>query len=70
MSITSITGSAILGVGLNEGLFTPEQVLETAYVDEDYQAQQWGEDAEAQRMRAFKRQDFDAAVTVLSLIGS
>jgi len=69
MSITSITGSAILGVGLNEGLFTPEQVLETAYVDEDYQAQQWGEDAEATRMRAFKRQDFDAAVTVLNLVG-
>lgn len=68
MSITSITGSAVLAIGLKEGLFTPAQVLETAYVDEDYQAQHWGEDAEATRMRAFKRQDFDAAVTVLGLV--
>lgn len=70
MSITSITGSAVLAIGLKEGLFTPAQVLETAYVDEDYQAQHWGEDAEATRMRAFKRQDFDAAVTVLGLVAA
>ncbi|MGJ8529307.1 ATP12 family chaperone protein [Maritalea sp.] len=70
MSVTSITGSAILAIGMTEGLFTPEQVLTTAYVDEDYQAKQWGEDGEAIRMRAFKRQDFDAANTVLELLSA
>jgi chaperone required for assembly of F1-ATPase len=69
MLITSVTGSAVLAVGLSEGLFTPEQVLTDAYVDEDYQSKQWGEDGEAIRMRAFKKQDFDAAVKVLELVG-
>jgi len=69
MSVTSITGSAILGVGLAEGLFKPAEVLKAAYVDEDYQASHWGEDAEAARMRSFKRQDFDASVTVLEMVG-
>ncbi|MCZ4272881.1 ATP12 family chaperone protein [Maritalea porphyrae] len=68
MLITSITGSAILSVGLAEGLFSASEVLKIAYVDEDYQASHWGEDAEAMRMRAFKRQDFDAAVKVLELV--
>jgi len=68
MSITSVTGSAILSVGLTQGLFSAKDVLKAAYVDEDYQASQWGEDAEAIRMRAFKKQDFDAAVTVLELV--
>jgi len=68
MSITSITGSAILAIGLCEGLFSADQVLTTAYVDEDFQARQWGEDAEAIRMRAFKREDFDTAVKVLELL--
>ncbi len=68
MSITSITGSAVLAIGMTEGLFTSEQVLTAAYVDEDYQAEQWGVDGEAIRMRAFKKEDFDAAHTVLELL--
>lgn len=65
MAITGITGSALLAIGLREGHFKPEQVWAAAFVDEDYQASQWGEDDQAMAMRAFKRQDFDAAMQLL-----
>ena len=69
MSLTSITGSGVLSVGLAEGLWDAEKVWELAYLDENYQAQQWGDDAEALRVRAFKRTEFDAALTVLNSVG-
>lgn len=68
MSITAITGSALLAIGLREGHFETEQVWAAAYVDEDYQASQWGEDDQAMAMRAFKRQDYDAAVRLFELL--
>ncbi|WP_027835136.1 ATP12 family chaperone protein [Maritalea myrionectae] len=68
MSITSITGSALLAIGLREGHFDAEQVWTAAYVDEDYQASQWGEDDQAMAARAYKRKDFDAAVQLFDLL--
>ncbi|MCF4098650.1 ATP12 family chaperone protein [Maritalea mediterranea] len=68
MSITSITGSALLAIGLREGHFESEQVWTAAYVDENYQASQWGEDEQAMAARAFKRQDYDAAVRLFELL--
>jgi chaperone required for assembly of F1-ATPase len=68
MSITAITGSALLAIGLREGHFDAEQVWLAAYVDEDYQASQWGEDDQAMAARAYKRKDFDAAVQLFDLL--
>lgn len=68
MSITSITGSALLSIGLREGHFDAEQVWAAAYVDEDYQASQWGEDDQAMLARAYKRKDFDVAVKLFDLL--
>jgi chaperone required for assembly of F1-ATPase len=38
-------------------------------VDEDWQMSQWGRDELALERRAYRRTEFDAAVTVLRLAG-
>jgi chaperone required for assembly of F1-ATPase len=68
MSITAITGSALLAIGLREGHFDAEQVWAAAYVDEDYQASQWGEDDQAMAARDYKRKDFNAAVRLFDIL--
>ena len=65
VSITGLTGSGLLAIGLWNRLFSPDQVWTAAHVDEDYQISQWGEDAEAAERRARRRVEFDTAVAVL-----
>jgi chaperone required for assembly of F1-ATPase len=66
VSITGLTGSGLLAIGLWHRLFTPDHVWVAAHVDEDYQIRQWGEDEEAGIRRAWRRKEFDAAVNVLA----
>lgn len=68
VSITAITGSGILAIGLRQGLLTPEAVWEAAHLDEDFQARLWGVDPEAAARRAKRRVEFDAAVRLLELL--
>jgi chaperone required for assembly of F1-ATPase len=63
--ITTITGSALLAVGLKEGVRTPEQIWAAAHVDEDWNAEKWGADEEVIERRAVRLRDFEAAVRVL-----
>lgn len=67
VSATGLTGSALLAIGLRDGLFTPDEVWRAANLDEDYQWRVWGEDAEAAARRAKRRAEFDAAETVMRL---
>ncbi|NBN63713.1 ATPase [Microvirga tunisiensis] len=64
-TVTTITGSAVLALLLARGVSTPDQIWAAAHVDEDWNAELWGEDAEASRIRAYKRQEFDAATLIL-----
>jgi chaperone required for assembly of F1-ATPase len=66
-SLTTITGSALLALALNAGAIEPEAAWTAAHVDEDWQMSSWGRDEEALVRRAFRRADFDAAVSVLAL---
>ncbi|MDR3474579.1 MAG: ATP12 family protein [Devosia sp.] len=68
VSITSLTGSGLLAIGLRHGLFTPDEVWAAAHVDEDYNTRLWGEMEEAAARRRKRRQEFDAAVKVLELV--
>lgn len=70
VSLTGLTGSGILAIGLWHKLFTPDQVWSAAHVDEDYQISQWGEDEEASERRAKRRVEFDTAVAVLEALRS
>jgi chaperone required for assembly of F1-ATPase len=67
VSITGLTGSGLLAIGLRQGLFDPEEVWAAAHVDEDHNIRLWGEVEEATRRREKRRAEFDAAVKVLEL---
>ena len=65
VSITGLTGSGLLAIGLLHKLFTPDQVWAAAHVDEDHQIRAWGQDEEAAERRAKRRLEFDTAVNVM-----
>lgn len=62
---TSLTGSALLALALKEGRLEADAVWAAAHVEEDFNIERWGEDAEATQIRAYKRTEFAAAALVL-----
>jgi chaperone required for assembly of F1-ATPase len=68
--ITTLTGSALLGLALVEGARDADQVWAAAHVDEDWNIDQWGVDEEAAGRRAARHRDFRAAVAVLEAVRS
>jgi chaperone required for assembly of F1-ATPase len=68
--MTGLTGSALLALAVALGRLTPEEAWKAAYVDEDWQIAQWGEDKEAASRRTARRRDFEAAARALALLNS
>ena len=68
VSLTHISGSALLALALGRGRLSPDEAWAAAHVDEDWNIQRWGEDAEAMRRRAARRLEFDAAARMLKLL--
>ncbi len=66
-TVTTLTGSAVLALALDAGRLDADAVWAAAHVDEDWQIDLWGADAEASARRAFRRAEFDAAALVLSV---
>ena len=64
--LTPLLGSALLAVGLWKGLITLDQAIQAATLDEVFQAEQWGEDAEENAARAAKCEDLRVAVAFLA----
>lgn len=64
-TITTLTGSALLALALHDRHLTPDEAWNAAHIDEDWEIELWGEDAEAVARRAFRRSEFDAAVRLL-----
>ena len=67
--IVTISGSLIAALALIEGGASAEAVWTAALVDEDFQADRWGRDPLAEAAAAVRRQDFDAGVRLLGLLG-
>jgi len=65
--VVTITGSLVLGLALIERAMGADEVWAAANVDEDWQAEQWGEDALAVQAKAVRRAEFDAAARFLHL---
>lgn len=63
--VTTLTGSALLAIAVEAGWIGPDECWAAAHVDEDWNAAQWGEDAEAMARRAARRRDFDASVALV-----
>jgi chaperone required for assembly of F1-ATPase len=63
--ITTLTGSALLALALDQSALKPEAAWAAAHVDEDWQMSQWGRDELTLERRAYRYAEFAAAVTVL-----
>lgn len=67
--MTSLTGSALLALAVAYGFLAPEEAWAAAHIDEDFQNEQWGVDAEAMARRRARWREMQAAATVLAMTG-
>jgi chaperone required for assembly of F1-ATPase len=63
--VTTLTGSALLALALMRGVLDQDQVWAAAHVDEDWNIDKWGVDAEVAARRAARLVDFQAAAGIL-----
>lgn len=66
-TITTLTGSAILALAHAAGRISVTDCWTAAHIDEDFQIEQWGEDAEAKARRAARLAEMYAASKFLTL---
>jgi chaperone required for assembly of F1-ATPase len=66
--LVTIGGSLIAGLAVLEKALTPEQAWDAVSVDERWQLEQWGADAEAEAALENRRRDFFAAARLLELL--
>ncbi len=69
-NLTTLTGSALLGLMLTAKAISPEKGWVAAHVEEDFQIATWGQDDEAQVRRAFRRIDYDGSLQFLNLLNA
>ena len=62
--MTTLTGSALLALAVEAGALDPADAWAAAHVDESWNAEHWGDDAEAVARTTARRRDFDAAVAL------
>jgi len=60
-AMTTLTGSALLALAVARGFLSPQDAWLTAHVDEEFQAERWGVDAEAKARRDARWREFEAA---------
>lgn len=68
--VTTLTGSALLALALYHDVRSPEEIWAAGHVDEDWNIEKWGIDAEVAARRATRLVDFTAAVTILAALRS
>ena len=64
--MTTLTGSALLALAVARGFVSAEAAWQAAHVDEDFQAERWGADADAVARREGRRREFEAAAIALA----
>lgn len=65
--VASITGSTVLALAVVDGFVSGAHAFELSRIDENYQAEKWGEDAEAVKRTAALALDLDKAVALIAL---
>lgn len=66
--LVALSGSLVLGLAAFEGALEAEQAWAASRVDENWQIEQWGEDAEAALATAQKRADFMQAARFAAML--
>ena len=64
-TMTTLTGSAILALAVAMNAISPEEAWRAAHVDEDWNIELWGEDAEAAARRRKRWAEMKAAADTL-----
>jgi chaperone required for assembly of F1-ATPase len=62
------SGSLVIGLAMAEERLDAGQAFDLAELDESYQIEQWGEDAEATLRRATRRHDLRQASAYMALV--
>lgn len=65
--LISLSGSLVLALAVARGRLTPAQGWAASRIDEDWQAELWGQDAEAQGFALAKQADFVRAARFFTL---
>jgi chaperone required for assembly of F1-ATPase len=68
--LVTLTGSLVLGLAVARGALPPPDAWALSRIDEDWQAEQWGRDPEAEAAAAARRADFLRAAELLALLAS
>ena len=66
--LTTLTGSAVLALAVREQHLTLENAWQLAHLDEQWQREMWGADADADARQAARWTTATAAATVLALL--
>jgi chaperone required for assembly of F1-ATPase len=66
--LVTISGSLLIALALAEGAIPLATAWAAAALDEQWQAEKWGEDAEAAAALAGRRRDFEAGARFLALL--
>lgn len=67
-SAAAAAGSLVLALALEAGRLSSAETFALSQLDESYQIEQWGEDAEAAQRRTVLERDIDAAGRLLALV--
>jgi len=66
--MTTLAGSVLIALSLVQGRLTIGEAWTAAHVDEAYQAGHWGEDSDSKMRQAYRRNEFDAAHRLFTLL--
>lgn len=61
--LVTLSGSLVCGLAALEGAFAPDLLWDSSELEELWQVEQWGEDAEASARRALRRTEFLHAIS-------
>ncbi len=67
--VTGALGSVMLALCLVQGRLSPAAATDAAFLDEDFQAERWGQDAEAAARRAAIAAEVATAARLIDLLG-
>jgi chaperone required for assembly of F1-ATPase len=68
--MTTLTGSTLIALAVARGFLSPEGAWQAAHIDEDFQAERWGADAEATARREARWREFEAAAIVVGAMSA
>lgn len=66
--MTTLTGSVLIALAAADGVLSPGEAWRAAHVDEDFEIEAWGEDAEAAARRQSQWHEFAAAARLFQLV--